>query len=145
MKQVEASGRHTTDASKPVPSVTTLIAKTPPKDSIFCAGKSQDVTEHDTRKPTPIIATPIVETLPQDGIFGADERRDAKEHNMENQRQASRRRKKTQYLGQMSIRKPTPCVATSGEDAIFIAAQPQMPMETTLENRRRVSPKGHHI
>jgi hypothetical protein len=73
IKSIEASRHYTTNANKPMPSVTT-----PPKDAMICAGEPQDATKHDTRKPTPT----------QDGIFGTDEFRDAIEH-MENRLQAS--------------------------------------------------------
>jgi hypothetical protein len=67
MKPLEASGRHTTDANKPTPSVTTPVFATKPKHAIFCSGEPQNVTEHDAGKLTPSVATP-----PQDGVFGAD-------------------------------------------------------------------------
>jgi hypothetical protein len=84
MKPIEASGRHTTDVSKPTPGVTTQIVTKPLRDAKFCSGEPQDVTEHGAGKPTPRVATPIVAAQPSYGIFGTNERRDAKENDKEN-------------------------------------------------------------
>jgi hypothetical protein len=58
MKPIEASEHHTMYFNKLMPSVTTPVVATLPKNTIFCARQPQDVTEHNAGKPTASVSTP---------------------------------------------------------------------------------------